>query len=78
MASLVLRDEALIQVRLSSEELDGVTLKELAQAFLALLQLLIVILEFSVRVVQFIGRVVTLPWRVFRLERFWSRLAWLL
>lgn len=70
------RDEALIEIRLSSKQLDGVTLQELARAFLELLQLLIVILEFSVRVGQWIGKLKPKK-RTERRFNFWRRVAWL-
>lgn len=69
----MLRDEALIQIRLSSNELDGVTLQELAQSFLRLLSVLIVLLEFSVRLGQLVGRLKPKP-----RFGFWRRVAWLL
>jgi hypothetical protein len=71
MVATTLRDEALIQIRLSSEQLDGVTLQKIAQAHLVELQIRIVILEFLVRLFQWIGRIVAwpgiLPRRVFNL-----------
>lgn len=72
-----LRDEILIQVKLSSDDIDGVTLREIAQVLLSLLQVLLVALEFSVRLGQWVGKL-----RIGRLKpkrrfSFWRRVAWL-
>ena len=80
MSTLVLRDEILIQVKLTSDDVDGATLQEIAQTFLILLQILVVVLESTVRVGQWIGKL-----RIGRLKPrkrkkhlgLWSRLAWL-
>jgi len=80
MASLVLRDEILIQVKLTSDDVDGATLQEIAQTFLILLQILVVVLESSVRVGQWIGKLgigKLKPRKRKKRLGFWSRLAWL-
>lgn len=80
MVAKTLTDEALIQIRLSSDELDGVTLQELAQSFLRLLSVLIVLLEFSVRLGQLIGKFGKSKPKKSRLKGrmgFWRRVAWL-
>ncbi len=75
MSTLVLRDEILIQVKLSSDDVDGATLQEIAQTFLLLLQILVVMLEFTVRVGQWIGKLK--PRKRRKRLNFWTRLAWL-
>jgi len=75
MSTLVLRDEILIQIKLKSDDVDGVTLQKIAQAFLILLQILVVVLESSVRLGQWIGKLK--PRRRKRCFDFWRRVAWL-
>ena len=72
---MILRDEILIQVKLKSDDVDGVTLQEIAQTFLILLQILIVVLESSVRMGQWIGKLGIKPKK--RRMNFWNRVAWL-
>jgi len=76
MSTWVLRDEILIQIKLKSDDVDGVTLQKIAQAFLILLQILVVVLESSVRLGQWIGKLK--PRKRKKRLGFWSRLAWLL
>ena len=80
MSTLVLRDEILIQVKLTSDDVDGATLQEIAQTFLILLQILIVVLESSVRLGQWIGKLgigKLKPRRRKKQMNFWRKLAWL-
>ena len=77
MSTLVLRDEILIQVKLTSDDVDGATLQEIAQTFLILLQILIVVLESSVRLGQWIGKLGIGKLKRRKRMNFWRKLAWL-
>ena len=80
MSTLVLRDEILIQVKLTSDDVDGATLQEIAQTFLILLQILVVVLESTVRVGQWIGKLgigKSKPRKRKTRFNFWRKVAWL-
>jgi hypothetical protein len=70
---MLLSDEVLLQVRLSSDDLDGVTLRELVELFITLLQTSLAILEFMARTARFIFELAALPGRIW--YTFWFEVA---
>jgi len=70
---LILSDEVLLQIRLVSDDLDGVTLRELADVLIALMRLLIAMLLFVATVVRFMLSMLGWPRRVW--IAFWSAIA---
>lgn len=70
---MILSDEVLLQIRLVSDDLDGVTLRELADVVIALMQLLIAMLLFVATVVRLMLSMLGWPRRVW--IAFWSEIA---
>jgi hypothetical protein len=70
---MILADEVLLQIKISSDDLDGVTLKELVELFIALLHSFLAVLEFMARVVRFVFSLAALPGRAWFI--FWFEVA---
>lgn len=69
----MIADEVLLQIRLVSDDLDGVTLRELADVLIALVQALIAVLLFVATVAHVILSMLSWPRRVW--VWYWSEIA---
>jgi len=71
--SLIFSDEVLLQIRLVSDDLDGVTLRELADVLIALVQALLAVLLFGATWLHFILSMIGWPGRVW--VAFWTMIV---